>query len=67
MGLTKQYLRWEPAGNFNIIANQKCNSVFVNLNNVDGRYLAVGAAENVLIWDMRSVIILRSYTYICGM
>lgn len=53
MGLTKQYLAYKPVGNFNVIANAKCNGIFVNLGNVEGRYFACGGAENVLIWDLR--------------
>lgn len=53
MGLTKQYLAYKPVGNFNIIASGKCNAAFVTLDKVEGRYLAVGGAENTLIWDVR--------------
>ncbi|KAK9880788.1 hypothetical protein WA026_013117 [Henosepilachna vigintioctopunctata] len=53
MGLTKQYLRYIPAGNFNIIASSTCNVVFVTLEGQEGRFVAVGACEHVIIWDMR--------------
>lgn len=53
MGLTKQYLRYAPSGVFNIIASGDCNSTHVALNGVSGRYVAVGACEHVIIWDMR--------------
>ncbi|KAG5891080.1 hypothetical protein JTB14_028283 [Gonioctena quinquepunctata] len=53
MGLTKQYLRYIPAGNFNIIASQTCNAVFVTLEGQEGRFVAVGACEHVIIWDLR--------------
>lgn len=53
MGLTKQYLRYAPSGTFNIIASADCNSTHVSLNGVSGRYIAVGACEHVIIWDMR--------------
>ncbi|KAG6445882.1 WD repeat-containing protein 3 [Manduca sexta] len=53
MGLTKQYLRYVPSGVFNVIASGDCNSVHVSLNGVSGRYIAVGACEHVIIWDMR--------------
>ncbi|XP_068631733.1 WD repeat-containing protein 3 [Battus philenor] len=53
MGLTKQYLRYAPSGTFNIIASADCNSTHVSLNGVSGRYVAVGACEHVIIWDMR--------------
>lgn len=53
MGLTKQYLRYVPAGNFNIIASQNCNSAFVSLEGQEGRFVAVGACEHIIIWDLR--------------
>ncbi|KAH9642122.1 hypothetical protein HF086_007432 [Spodoptera exigua] len=53
MGLTKQYLRYAPSGTFNVIASADCNSSHVSLNGVSGRYIAVGACEHVVIWDMR--------------
>lgn len=53
MGLTKQYLRYLPAGNFNIIASSGCNVAFVVLNGQEGRYVAVGACEHVFVWDLR--------------
>lgn len=53
MGLTKQYLRYSPVGNFNIIASVKCNVAFVVINNEAGRYLAVGACEDIAVWDLR--------------
>ena len=53
MGLTKQYLAYHPVGNFNIIASDNANIVFVTYDKIDGRFVAVGAAENVYIWDLR--------------
>lgn len=53
MGLTKQYLAYHPIGNFNIIASGNVNVSFVTYNKTDGRYVAVGAAEKVFIWDLR--------------
>ncbi|KAF5297376.1 hypothetical protein FQR65_LT01306 [Abscondita terminalis] len=53
MGLTKEYLRYIPAGNFNIVASSNCNAVFVVLNGQEGRYVAVGACEHVVIFDLR--------------
>lgn len=54
MGLTKQYLKYGPVNNFNVIASSRSNITFLTINNTDGRYLAVGGAENVLIWDLRA-------------
>lgn len=53
MGLTKEYLRYVPSGSFSIIASAKCNIAFVTLDGQEGRFVAVGAAENVIIWDLR--------------
>lgn len=53
MGLTKQYLRYVPAGNLNIIISSSCNVVFVTLQEQEGRFVAVGACEHVFIWDLR--------------
>lgn len=53
MGLTKQYLAYHAIGNFNLIASGKSNIVFVTYDKTDGRYVAVGAAEKVYIWDLR--------------
>ncbi|XP_016840721.1 WD repeat-containing protein 3 [Nasonia vitripennis] len=53
MGLTKQYLRYVPGGNINLIADSNCNIVFVTLEGQEGRFVAVGACEHVYIWDLR--------------
>lgn len=53
MGLTKQYLRYVHEGTFNIIASPNCNVVFVTLKNQEGRFLATGASEDVIVWDLR--------------
>lgn len=53
MGLTKQYLKYVPAGNANIIASPRCNIVFVNLDGQEGRFVATAACEHVYIWDLR--------------
>jgi U3 small nucleolar RNA-associated protein 12 len=53
MGLTKQYLRYIPSGNFNIIASSGCNVVFLTLDGQEGRFVGVGACEDIVVWDMR--------------
>lgn len=53
MPLTKQYLRYETDGIFNIIASNACNVTFLLYNGESGRYVAVGAADDVVIWDLR--------------
>ncbi|XP_055636729.1 WD repeat-containing protein 3 [Toxorhynchites rutilus septentrionalis] len=53
MGLTKQYLAFKPTSIFNIIASGRANISFVTIGGVDGRYVAVAGAENVLVWNTR--------------
>lgn len=53
MGLTKQYLAYHPLGSFNIIASPNVNISFITYDKIDGRYVAVGAAEKIFIWDLR--------------
>lgn len=53
MGLTKEYLRYVPSGSFSIIASANCNVAFVTLDGQEGRFVAVGACEHVIIWDLR--------------
>lgn len=53
MGLTKQYLRYVPAGAFNIISSASCNVIFVTLDGQEGRFVAVGGCEHIIIWDLR--------------
>lgn len=53
MGLTKEYLRYVPQAAFNIIASPNSNIVFVTLDGQEGRFVAVGGCEHVIIWDLR--------------
>ncbi|EAT44252.1 AAEL004364-PA [Aedes aegypti] len=53
MGLTKQYLAFKPVANFNIIASGRANVAFVSVGGVDGRFVAVAGAEQVLVWNTR--------------
>lgn len=53
MGLTKQYLAYHTLGTFNLIASNNVNVSFITYDKTDGRFVAVGAAEKVLIWDLR--------------
>ncbi|XP_039277698.1 WD repeat-containing protein 3 isoform X2 [Nilaparvata lugens] len=53
MGLTKQYLRYVPSGKCNIINSPDCNLVFVPLKAIEGRFVASGASEDVIVWDLR--------------
>uniref|UniRef100_A0A146MA61 WD repeat-containing protein 3 n=1 Tax=Lygus hesperus TaxID=30085 RepID=A0A146MA61_LYGHE len=53
MGLTKQYLRYVPAGTFNLIASIGCNVCFVTYQGQEGRFVACGACDYIVIWDLR--------------
>lgn len=53
MGLTRQYLRYEPAALFGLVASARGNAVFVALRGERGRYVAVPACEHVFVWDTR--------------
>ena len=54
MGVTTQYLRYKPTSIFNIIASSRANGIFIDFNqSSSGRFWANGAAENVLVWDLR--------------
>ena len=53
MGLTKQYLRYNPISQFGVIGSPRCNVVALKMRNTVGRFVAVAAVENVIIWDVR--------------
>jgi U3 small nucleolar RNA-associated protein 12 len=53
MGLTKQYKRYAPTNVFGIIAGTRCNIKIIKYKGVDGKYAAVGACEQVFIWDLK--------------
>uniref|UniRef100_A0A1B0D7A8 protein-synthesizing GTPase n=1 Tax=Phlebotomus papatasi TaxID=29031 RepID=A0A1B0D7A8_PHLPP len=53
MGVTKQYLAYKPSGAFNIVVSPRPNASFVTFKGVQGRCVAVGGAEKLLIWDLR--------------
>nr|CAB3226290.1 WD repeat-containing protein 3 [Phallusia mammillata] len=54
MVLTKQFLRYEASAQFGIVASQRANVTFLKIRNTDSRYVAVGACENVNVWDTRT-------------
>lgn len=53
MGLTKQYLRYEPSGRFNIVASGNCNIQYVKVDKSRSKYVAVGTSEDVTVWNSR--------------
>ena len=52
MGLTKQYLRYTSTGVFNLIGG-KSNVLFIKDDKTGKILCAVGACENVILWDIR--------------
>ena len=54
MGLTKQYLRYEQSALFGVVGSAKANIVLLQKQGVLGRYCAVGACENIIVWDLRT-------------
>ena len=52
MGLTKQYLRYSPYGIFNLISG-KSNIVYIVDDKSNRKLCAVGACENIILWDLR--------------
>lgn len=57
MTLKKQYLRYKKSGNnFGLVASPNIDIKFVKLNNQLDRYVAVAAAENVIIYDLKTQI-----------
>lgn len=53
MGLTRQYLRYEPAAVFGLVASPRAGVAFVALRGERARYVAVPACEHVFVWDTR--------------
>ena len=54
MGVTKQYLRYTPGPLFGVVGSPKANIVFLDVRGVKGKYCAVGACEDVIVWDLRT-------------
>ncbi|XP_063403834.1 WD repeat-containing protein 3-like isoform X1 [Mytilus trossulus] len=54
MGVTKQYLRYIPGPSFGVIGSSKANILFLDVRGVRGKYCAVGACEDVIVWDLRT-------------
>ncbi|CAL8082924.1 unnamed protein product [Orchesella dallaii] len=50
MGLTKQYLRFESAGIFGVVAAKTCNTAYLK---PQSRFVATGGVNVVLVWDTR--------------
>lgn len=54
MGITKQYFRYNASEVFGIIASNRSNIVFTELRGTSGRFVLVGGAENIILWDLKT-------------
>ncbi|ESO84126.1 hypothetical protein LOTGIDRAFT_184187 [Lottia gigantea] len=54
MGITKQYLRFEPGDVFGLVGSLKSNIVYLEISRSHGKFCAVGACENVIVWDLKT-------------
>ncbi|GFO36388.1 WD repeat-containing protein 3, partial [Plakobranchus ocellatus] len=54
MGVTKQYLRAAPGPVFGVIASHKANIVSLPGTKDHSARCAVGACENIIVWDMNT-------------
>ena len=52
MGVTKQYLRVAPGPVFGVVASQKANIIALSGTKEQSTQCAVGACENVILWDL---------------
>ena len=53
MGITKQYLRYKASNKCNLIGSTWARLVVLNLPSRGEQLCAVGAAEDVLVWNLR--------------
>lgn len=54
MGLTTQYHRYDASGICALVASGKSNVAWLEYGGRTGKYCAVGACENVIIWDVKT-------------
>lgn len=54
MGLNKQYLLYNASEIFGLIASNRSNIAFTKLRSTSGRFVLVGGAENIILWDLRT-------------
>ena len=55
MSLKKQYLRYEKSDtNFGLVASPNVDIKFISLNDQQDKYVAVAAAENVIVYDLKT-------------
>jgi len=53
MGVTKQYLRYKPCGTCNLIGSTWARLTVLNSSSRGGQICAVGACEDVLLWNLK--------------
>jgi len=53
MGITKQYLRYKPCGTCNLIGSTWARLTVLNSSSRGGQICAVGACEDVLLWNLK--------------
>jgi len=54
MGITKQYLRYQPCGKFNVIGSTWARILTLNIPNNSEPVCVVGACEDVQLWNFRT-------------
>jgi hypothetical protein len=54
MGLTTQYLRYQPCGKFNVIGSTWARIVILKAADSSEPLCAVGACEDVQLWNFRT-------------
>ena len=65
MGITKQYLKYAPAGlPFGVIASSNATCVFLPINDVADRFVACSACQQIVVWDTKSGEKVRTLTHV---
>lgn len=65
MGITKQYLKYAPAGSpFGVIASSNATCIFVPINDVADRFVACSACQQILVWDTKSGEKVKTLTHV---
>ncbi|KAK6169407.1 hypothetical protein SNE40_020470 [Patella caerulea] len=54
MGITKQYLRFQPGPIFGMVGSLKSNIVYLDIQGSHAKFCAVGACEDVIVWDLKT-------------
>lgn len=56
--MVRSYLRHEPTQSFGLIASSAANSLF------DGKLAFVPALEDVLVWEVKTALLVRVAVYL---